>query len=681
MRISRLWPILFFVVAFFAVPMTQLQGLSLMPGDIGDSRLNNYFLENIYQFVAGKSDSLWHLPFFYPFPYVLGFSDNLFGSSPAYILARLFTGQADTAFQIWFLFGYLANFCAAYYALRRLRGSALASTIGALIFAFALPTTAHAGHVQLHYRFGIPLAIVFYSEFLNLKYWRYFIISGSWLVWQFYAGVYMGFFTLLLIATMTLSYGVMVWIERKTSLKNIFSPFWSSWQAQSNKQKLNYLGAGAFLLLLMCLLFYPYLQVSHLYGAKRSWSEIATMLPRSQSYLLSDASFLWSNPDSRIFANIPMRHEHQMFMGMVPLSLALVGFWVGISAKQGNSFYLMGGMLGFAIVLTISVGGFSFWYLLCKLPLASVIRAMTRLDQAILFPIAYFAGVAVDYLKANFSLGVKTVLVLILPLLIFEFSMTSMYTSSKATWRQRIKDVEKNTPSNVSRDGVFFYAQRSGPFYADELDAMWVSLAHGVKTMNGYSGIFPPGSGYELEYGTDCSVIPKRVLSYLSFNQQSGDSEAYRALMSRIVPIGFEDCDPAWALAPPSITSSDRIYTPEQFRLLRLESGEIQQADLRKRMQIIIENAGDFSFSAKSGVGKPIRFSWRFLDVNGIPLGGWAPRRDIPFDIPAAGTLSVQIPFNQPIPQEAVSVQVTLVQEMEFWAHDIGVPLITVPLK
>ena len=563
MRITRLWPFLLFVVAFFALPIAQFQGLSLMPGDIGDSRLNNYFLENIYQFFAGTSDSLWHLPFFYPFPYVLGFSDNLFGSSPAYVLARLFTGQADTAFQIWFLFGYFVNFCAAYYALRRLKGSVFASIIGALIFAFALPTTAHAGHVQLHYRFGLPLSIVFFCEFLNVKSWRFLVFSAAWLVWQFYAGVYMGFFTLLLIATMILAYGVMVRVKDKISLRNILNPFWGSWQGQSNKQKLIYLGAVAFLLLLLCLLFYPYLQVSHLYGVKRSWAEIATMLPRPQSYLLSDASFLWSTLDSPIFSNIPMRHEHQMFMGAVPLFLALVGFLVGCRSKQGETFYLMTGMLVFAIVLTIYVGGYSFWYFLHKLPLASAIRVMTRLDQAILFPIAYLSMVAVDYLKLRFSWGATVILMFVLPLLIFEFSMVSMAMSPKASWRQRLKDLESITPPNFPRDGVFFFAQRFGPFYADELDAMWASLAYGVKTMNGYSGIFPPGSGYELEYGADCSVIPRRVLSYLSFNHQLGDSEAYRALMSRIVPIGFEGCDPAWVLAPPSITSSDRIYTPE----------------------------------------------------------------------------------------------------------------------
>jgi hypothetical protein len=39
-----LWAVFF--IAFLMGPVRQLQGLSLMPGDFGDARLNNYFLEN-----------------------------------------------------------------------------------------------------------------------------------------------------------------------------------------------------------------------------------------------------------------------------------------------------------------------------------------------------------------------------------------------------------------------------------------------------------------------------------------------------------------------------------------------------------------------------------------------------------------------------------------------------------
>ncbi len=141
---SRSIPALIFMAAFICLPFGQLNHLTMMPWDLGDSRLTNYFLENIYQFFTGHSSSLWNTDFFYPFPLVGAFSENLFGAAPAYLVPRFLGVQPDTAFQIWFLCGYLANYAAAYYALRRLGLGRFGALTGALVFTFALPTTSYA---------------------------------------------------------------------------------------------------------------------------------------------------------------------------------------------------------------------------------------------------------------------------------------------------------------------------------------------------------------------------------------------------------------------------------------------------------------------------------------------------------------------------------------------------------
>jgi hypothetical protein len=549
LRDYKYWfPTVAFIFAFIFIPVTQLEWLDHMPGDIGDARLNNYFLENIFQFLRGSTDSLWHMYFFFPFPYVIGFSDNLFGTSPVYVLVRFLGLNTDTAFQIWFLFGYIVNFVAAFYALRLVGVSSIASTIGALIFAFALPTSAHAWHAQLHYRFGLPLALVFFSSFLNTKAWRNFLVAGLWTVWQFFAGVYIGFFTLFLLATMTLTYLGYSRIKDRVSFISIASDFILSWRMQSKYQITFFLSSLLLLTLLLVILFFPYLQVSHLYGAKRSWDEIAMMLPRPQSYLLADASSLWSNRSAQMFRDLPMRHEHQMFIGLIPLLLALVGFFIGSRRKNGPIFTLMIGMLGVSIAMTLYIGGLSLWYLFHKIPLASAIRAMTRIDQALLFPVAYLSAIAIDDFRMRFSWGKLTVLALIVPLLVSEAGLTSMGTSTKDSWRQRILLLDDTVPQNLPKDSVLFFAQRSGPPFADELDAMWVSLRRDKKTINGYSGLFPPG--YDYEFTNDCSQLPKRILSFLEFSAQKENVDAYKEIMSRIVPIGFDNCDSSWWHSP-----------------------------------------------------------------------------------------------------------------------------------
>jgi len=670
---------LIFIFAFLFIPVKHLHGFSLMPGDIGDARLNNYFLENIFQFLAGNSESLWNLAFFQPFPYVLGFSDNLFGSAPIYLLTRLFTDETDTAFQIWFYFGYVVNFYSAYYALRRLGGSASVAVVGALIFSFSLPTTAHLGYAQLHYRFGLPLAIVFLADFYNSKGWRYFLIAGAWLVWQFYAGIYMGFFTLLLMSAMSVVYICLALRGGKVSDCGGIKQLLLSWCAQSKKKKFFFFILSLiFMLSLLVVLFYPYLQVSRLYGATRDWNEIASMLPRPQSYLLADTSFLWENTGSKIFVDIPMRHEHQMFIGLVPLMLAVIGFFVGNREEDGINFSLMTGMLVVTIILTLYIGGFSLWYFLHKLPLASAIRAMTRLDQAFLFPIAYLAVIAIHKM-ARHRIHVKKISAALIFLFIFEAGMNSAPTSTKDSWRQRIAALNSSVPSQLPDNSILFFAQHSELFFADELDAMWVSLNRKHKTMNGYSGLFPPG--YDLTYGDDCSQLFKRVIYFLKFINQQDNIALYRELISRVVPIGFNNCAPAFFNDPPGFSSSDRVYTEDQFKHISYSHGGLVKRGDRYVARLSINNSADHVFAASSSVGKPIRVSWRFIGTDGVPLSGWDNRESLPHDIPANGSFELIIPLRQDEMVGAEAIQISLVQEQVFWAHDIGVSPLTIPLN
>jgi hypothetical protein len=545
----HLFTIVVFLISFLLVPFAQSNYLSMMPGDIGDARLNNYFLENVYQFFSGHSESLWHFGFFNPFPYSVGFSDNLFGSSPVYSLARILTGQSDTAFQIWYLGGFLINFIAAYQAFCRLDNSRIASTFGALIFSFALPVTAHSGHAQLHYRFAAPIAIAMFIMFLDKKHWNCFVASAFWLVWQFYCTIYIGFFTLLvliIIFAMYWAYGFRTQSESRRQTIIDFSNYWRS-LSSSNQFKLS---VTLFVLLsLLVLLFYPYLRVTQLYGANRSLGEIASMLPRPQSYFLSDQSWLWSS-QSKAFAGIPMRHEHQMFIGAVPMLMAVIGFLLGRREKNGITFTLLSGSLACLIILTLHMGGISLWFFFAKVPLASAIRAMTRIDLIMLFLFAYLAAVAVDALRSRARWVSFIVSVVIIPTMIFEFSATSPPVSAKSEWRKRLAAKELLFPKQLRPDSIVFFAQSTGPFYADELDAMWVAINHGVPTLNGYSGFYPPG--FAVQFGNDCSELPKRILSYLSFIGRQDDKEAYVSLMQRVAPIGFMGCDDKRLTVPPA---------------------------------------------------------------------------------------------------------------------------------
>lgn len=548
----KLWPLFVFGIFFLAVPVSQLGFdsqllFSTMPGDLGDARLNNYFLENIYQFMRGNSESLWHLGFFWPFPYVLGFSDNLFGASPIYLIARLLSAQPDTAFQLWFIIAYAMNFWAAYYTLKKLGISQLSACVGATIFAFALPVTAHASHAQLNYRFCAPLALLYWIQFLERRQLWVLTTAVAWLIWQFYCGVYIGFFTALLLLATFIGFI----FKSKQSLWNACYAFISSlrhsWSENEGRNQLYLIITWTVMLLLLVLLFYPYLQVSKLYGIKRSWSEISTMLPRPQSYFMADASWFWAKPDAKLFSIVPMRHEHQMFPGMVIFSLLIIAIFYGErnSGINGRIFALMVFSLGLIVASTLYIGGFSLWYFIHWLPLASAIRAITRIDLIILLPVAFIVACFLDSLRVNKKWGDIFIILIVLPCLLIELSSSSMNISSKLEWRQRLESKVSQVPKDATKDAVLFFAasNEDGPYKA-EIDAMLVALKLGKKTMNGYSGAQPQEPSYGIAYGNDCAVVHKRIEEYQDFfRRSSGVKIDFENLSSKILPIGFLGCN------------------------------------------------------------------------------------------------------------------------------------------
>ena len=677
---SRWIPIGLLLTGLLCIPVFQLRGLTMMPGDLGDARLNNYFLENIFQFLIGRSESLWHLPFFYPFPYVLGFSDNLFGSAPIYLLARILVGEPDTAFQLWFYAGYVTNYGAAWWALRRMGGGVWSSSVGALIFAFALPTTTHVGHAQLHYRFGIPLSIVFFAEYLNKGSLRSMLWAGMWFVWQFYAGIYMGFFTLLMLVAMLVGKAVDLLLSRVggATAPRIRPHRISSWGAQNSQERLFVALGLVLLLLLMIALLYPYLQVTRLYGAKRSWDEIASMLPKPESYLLADASLIWGN-NPTLLADVPMRNEHQMLSGLMPWALALLGVLTGSRKKDGQTYVAMTAVLLVPLLVTLFVGGFSFWQYLRELPLVSAIRVMTRLDQVLLFPMAYFSMLAMDKWAAHSRTEWSWPALLLATLTLVECAAVRyLYIGPKSEWRDRITALEVKIPPDLPNDAVLFFAQHSAPFNAVDIDAMWVALKLGVPTLNGYTGNQPPD--YQPQFNLDCAELPLRLLSYMKFSGRADGDTLYRSISQRVVPIGFENCDPSWFLHPPRNQLQRLLYTAKHFQQLSYTLNSRLATKEGAVVSVILANRGDTPLSAKDQRGRQMRLSWRYLDANRKALGSWDEvRKPLPSDVPARGSVVIEIKADKRL-KEAKFLQVSMVQEGVFWAHDVGLAPLVVDL-
>jgi glucose uptake protein GlcU len=162
-----------------------------------------------------------------------------------------------------------------------------------------------------------------------------------------------------------------------------------------------------------------------------------------------------------------MRHEHQMFFGFIPILLALYGFFIYTrQQKKSHEFSLIAALIPILFLITLSIGGLSFWFFLHKLPLFSAIRAITRIDQAMLFPLGYLAMLAVNEIETKPNVH-KIIWLAIIPFMLTEYSFVIMATSHKSDWRSRILRLEKILPREIPNEKVLFFASRGEVFYAD----------------------------------------------------------------------------------------------------------------------------------------------------------------------------------------------------------------------
>jgi hypothetical protein len=519
--------------------------LALFPGDLGDARFNNYILEHFFRWVTGLTRDYWNAPFFFPFQQTISFSDNLLGSAPFYVLFRWAGLDKASAFQVWYILGFLLNYTAACYVLWRVKLKPLAIGIGAFFFTFGLPLLAQENHAQLIYRFCIPLACFSLWQFYQAPRLRTLIFLGVWLVWQFYLSIYMGIFLFFLLAVLfvllplfdlsqTFLQRLAIWPQRLIK----------SWSKAYPNGRILAVTTLAVLFISFLTLIQPYYRSSRVYGFSRSWSEVFTLLPRIQSYLLADNSQLWSSMSS-IFPTMPLRWEHQLFPGLAVVVLLLAGIIGRFHTKNLRLAWLHFGAGLVLVALTLEVHGFSLYQLVWHLPGMDSIRAVTRIMLVIMWPLSLFIAWATDGFIQRFTLQFQWMQVafyLVAGLMVAESVLYTHSTYSKADAQYRLDDLRQLIPPIVPANPVLFVAENpQEPFWATEIDAMLLSQELGWSTMNGYSGNNPPG--YTSAY--TCKQLPTWIKNYMDFARISSES-FYLEIMKRVVPLGFIDCNPAW---------------------------------------------------------------------------------------------------------------------------------------
>ena len=526
----------FFGAGFFGYFLPDVSYLQMIPGDLGDARFNSVILEHGYQWLTGQVDYLWSPGFFYPFEGVLGFSDNHFGTFWAYAAARAFGAVREDAFLIWFLVGNTLNFITCLWALKRFGFSAIAASCGAFVFTFSLPVLHQEGHAQLGYRFAIPLAVCAWWGVLTNRRCICIFVTGFWLMIQFLCSIYLGVFLGYLLVAMTLGYLVLNYagfLPRAVGETgpNLLSAepvgAYSGWMGE--RGRVVWIIAAVVAMFLVAWMMKQYQSVSAVYHLSRPLDALDPLIPRLSSYLLADRSRLSSWLGSGV-PDFPTRPEHQMFVGIGVLALAVLGLRASIFSKNiAIEFGKLGRTSVASIVIlvgmTVMVGGHSFYFWMIQIPGLDAIRAVSRVILVMLLPLAVLVAVGLEWLMGmSRSLGSRTVLVvLVMSGLTAETISYRPQQYSREAWALRQRELIQAVGEALPSASILYVTQRMDePFYLTEIDAMIYAQDHHLRTLNGYSGSTPPG----YKYPEPCVDVASRLEGYFNFrNVRAEDRE------------------------------------------------------------------------------------------------------------------------------------------------------------
>jgi hypothetical protein len=468
------------LVGVWLFPLDILQrDLSVMPGDKGDSRFNNYILEHGYNFLTGKVNNYWDAPFMYPEKKTIAYSDNLLGTVPLYSIFRLFKCDRETSFQLWFLSLFVLNFICAYWALKKWSDSTLLSSVGAYVFAFSIFILTHMNHAQVFPRFMIPLILYWFWNWINSKNLKSFYLLIAGIVYQFYCGIYLGFFILYILLFVLIAYLV---IYRD---KHLFD-----WLKQGKIISKHLLTVIIGLLLLLPM-FIPYMEISNRFGY-RNFDEVLSYIPTWRSYFSAiPESAIWRSLSWHIREHSQNWWELFLFPGIIAyLGVLLFPIAYKKATNKKELLFLLSSLL-LLIVFTLNINGFTLYKLFFNLPGFGSMRSINRIINA---EIILFIILMVAVLKVFETSKWKNVL-LFLPLLVIIDNSTAYWERQyrKQEVQQREKETKERIQKYLTGNKAIAYQHYNlaGQEAYAHLDVMIACQDLQVPCVNAYTGLYP----------------------------------------------------------------------------------------------------------------------------------------------------------------------------------------------
>lgn len=487
-------------------------GFDRIPGDEGDARSFVYLAEHWYQVFQGRAD--WLSPgMFYPVQATLGYTDPIPAHAIPFAVLRLTGLDMFTALATTVVLFDLLNYVACFFLLYRvLRLNAIASSLGAMFFAFNSPRFSHAGHYNLLGAFFLPLAIAFIIQFVRdaprLSQRKALVLLSAAALCvdlQLVTSLYQGWFFLLW-ALLFSGLAFAVRSSRRFVL-GIINRFWPAM-----------LGSAAVFVVGLFPMLAMYVPVARAVGP-RPYGLVRNLIPEGWSLLqMGSGNYVWGDVSAVLAKAHPLPStEHNIGIGLVA-SFAWLGLtgWAVVTARRhatGRSSdseapdnYLFLSLLVLATTLFYAIG-MKYWHdsspwrlVYLFVPGADGLRGVARyvmflaLPMAIAFAVAIHRGTQRISTRQNPRVrwSMTVAMFAVIAFGVFE-QFGRAQSISKTVELARLNRLASKLPDDCASFYVAADPARRPIKYEYQIDAMLISVMRHIPTLNGYSGHLPLG--------------------------------------------------------------------------------------------------------------------------------------------------------------------------------------------
>lgn len=550
----------------------------LLPGDLGDSRFNNYILEHFHQYVTGRTPSYWDAPFMYPYKNVIAFSDNLLGSAPVYSLFRGLGFNRESAYQLWILAMFALNFLCCFAALLAWTKRIVPAACGAYVFAFGIHFIGHMDHAQMFPRFMVPLAFWWCWQWLRTGKPLHLALTAGATVLQFYCGIYLGFILCYALFFLVVGY---VLVHRRA--------LWAQWSWSTTtrwRSALVLVVCGLAMLPLMT----PYLAISEVTGV-RGYDRIATTIPRPSSWFFTHpAAVNWQSLSSHTKDAFPDWWSHYHFMGAVAWAAVIAAvamLWRGQDRKQLVALVLA---LALSLLFCLRVGDLSLYEPIAGLPGFSALRAIDRFVPVLAVYFAALVAVVAARVKVNRLAGaVLGVLACVAVFLDNRVNVGELKQYNKHGAREMVeravldirlmKDSTTTAVAYTPARGVQPFREDHERSIAIHLTAMLAGQELGIPVVNAYTGHYP---GNHMRFWD--RQTPRSLAEWCAFNRITTDriavaNNAHQRILTTDT-VQLRAANGRWVCVdleqdPRVLASRDTAMQWETLVRLRLSNGRV----------------------------------------------------------------------------------------------------------